>query len=81
MELNFVFILFNLHVTQKQLSVILGVSEGTVNRWWSNPEKITPFAKKTLLLLQENILLKRKLLDIQNSLIVIDDFKKENIGA
>lgn len=79
MKLNFAFLLFNLHLTQKGLSVLLGVSEGTVNRWWANPEKIPAFAKKTLLLLQENIALKHKLNSIQNALIVIDDFKNDKL--
>lgn len=49
-----------LGVTQKELAEELGVSEGTVNRWASKPEEVTPQAMKTFNLILENVELKRK---------------------
>jgi len=47
-----------LNVSQKRLSEILGVSEGSVNRWHSNPIKIPLSMQKHLSLLAEAHLLR-----------------------
>ena len=50
-----------LDITQKTLSELVGVSEGTVNRWSSNPNKIPKHMKRMLFLLLENHKLKTML--------------------
>jgi DNA-binding transcriptional regulator YiaG len=62
-----------LGITQKELAELMGVSEGTVNRWSANPSELTIQATKMLALLVENHQLKQQQQDFKT---FFDLFKK-----
>ena len=51
-----------LNINQKSLSLKIGVSEGTVNRWASEPSQIPSYTLTFFTVLEENHIMKQKLL-------------------
>jgi len=71
-----------LKITQKELAVKMGVSEGTVNRWTSKPENIPTQTIYMFSLLKENIELReqnKKIKELSRLLNSIDSNQNEGI--
>ena len=64
-----------LGITQKELAEMIGVSEGTVNRWSANPNTIPDQTIKTLDILLENKRLKEKEIKIATIFKLIEELK------
>ncbi len=64
-----------LGLTQKELAERIGVAEGTVNRWASNPDSIPEQSTKMFELLIENKRLREKEEKIKNIFKLIDDLR------
>jgi transcriptional regulator with XRE-family HTH domain len=67
-----------LGVTQKELAEVIGVSEGTVNRWASKPEEITVQANNTFNLILENIELKQKIVKYEDFFKLLSELQDRN---
>ncbi len=70
---------FNLKITQKELSRLLGVSDGTVNRWASKKIIIPLPMKKAIFQLETNQLLKMRLEKYDTFFSLMADITKERL--
>ncbi len=69
----------SLSITQKQLAKELNVSEGSVNRWASDPYGMTGARFKNLSLILENYLLRKQIQKIQMAFKLIGEVKNFNV--
>lgn len=69
---------FVLNITQKELALKVGVSEGTINRWSAVPDDMSLQSQKTLCLLLEVHSLKKykKILDDYVDLLYSEIIKR-----
>ena len=70
---------YNLKINQKELSILLGVSEGTVNRWASKKIIIPLPMKNAIFQLETNQLLKMQLERYDTFFSLMTDITRERL--
>lgn len=68
-----------LGITQKELAEIMGVAEGTVNRWSSHPQEVATQAKTTFNLILENHELKKAVNEYENFFYIMNQLQTKHI--